>query len=148
MYHHLLCNHIYQLWQKEYEKQVLLVCVKEYVNIIEDKRTAWSTMNEKENAWDAIANKYADANVTKRTRKQLKACWKKREKNTHKNLDASDRKEWFRTSSGPAAVPDDPIAQTIGDILQRRSDPLPNPYDDDADPHDKTHPFLVSYIHI
>ena len=33
---------MYQLWQKRiyspYEKQVLLACVKEYANIIEDKR--------------------------------------------------------------------------------------------------------------
>ena len=45
----------------------------------------------------------------------------------------------------PAAIPDYPIVQTVGDILQRRFDPLPNPYDDDADPHD-THPFLVSCL--
>ena len=44
----------------------------------------------------------------------------------------------------PAAVPDDLTAQT--DILQRRFDSLSNPYGDDADPHDKTHPFLVSYL--
>ena len=57
----------------------------------------------------------------------------------HNNLDASDRKQRFRTDGWlpPAAVPDDPIAQTVGDILQRRLNPLPNP-------HDKTHPFLVS----
>ena len=75
----------------------------------------------------------------------LKLAGKKLEK-MHKNLDASDRNERFRTGGGPppAAVPDDPIAQTVGDILERRLDPLPNPYDDDADPHDKTHHFLVS----
>ena len=45
----------------------------------------------------------------------------------------------FRMDGGlpPAAVPDDPITQTVGDILQRRLNPLPNP-------HDKTHPFLIS----
>ena len=69
---------------------------------------------------------------------------KKQQQKKHKNLDASDRKERFRTGRGPVAVPDDPIAQTVGDILQRRFDPLPNPYDDDADPRDKTHPFLLS----
>ena len=46
----------------------------------------------------------------------------------------------------PAAVQADPIAQTVGDILQRRFNPLPNLYDDDADPDDKTHQFLVSYL--
>ena len=72
--------------------------------------------------------------------------WKlaEKKKQQQKNLDASDRKERFRTGGGPppAAVPDDPIAQIFGDILQRRFDPLLNPYDDDADPH----PFLVSYL--
>ena len=71
-------------------------------------------------------------------------------KKQHKSLDASDRKERFRTGGGlpPAAVPVHPIAQTVGDILQRRFDPLPNPYDDDADPYDtdNTHPFLVCYL--
>ena len=73
---------------------------------------------------------------------------KKKKKKKHKNLDASDRKERFRTGGGPppAGVPDDPIAQTVGDILQRRFKPLSNPYDDDADPHDKTHHFLVTYL--
>ena len=33
-----------------YERQVLLVCVKEYANIIEDKRTDRRITNEKENA--------------------------------------------------------------------------------------------------
>ena len=74
--------------------------------------------------------------------KLARKTWKK-----HKNLDDSDRKERFRPGCGaPAAFPDDPIAQTVVDILQRRFDPLPNPYDDVAVPHDKTHPFLVSYL--
>ena len=34
-----------------FEKQVLLACVKEYANIIEDKRTDRRTSSEKENAW-------------------------------------------------------------------------------------------------
>ena len=63
-----------------YEKQVLLACVKEYANIIEDKGTDRRTTNEKENAGEALANKYADANVTMRTHKQLGACWKKLKK--------------------------------------------------------------------
>ena len=57
-----------------YEKQVLLACVEEYANIIEDKRTDRRTTKENENTWDVLANKYADANVTKRTHKQLGAC--------------------------------------------------------------------------
>ena len=121
--------------------------------LLRKKRTARRTTNEKENAWDALANKYADANVTKRTRKQLEACWKKiekkkKKKKKHRTLHASDRKEWFRTGGGPVAVPDDPIAQTVGDILQRRFGPLPNPYDDDADSRDKKHPFLLSYLYM
>ena len=59
------------------EKQILLACVKEYANITEDKRTDRRTTNEKGNAWEALANKFADVNVTKRTCKQLEACWKK-----------------------------------------------------------------------
>ena len=46
----------------------------------------------------------------------------------------------------PAAVPDDSTAQTVGDTLQRRFDSLSNPYGDDLDARDKTHPFLVSYL--
>ena len=59
-----------------YENQVHLVYVKEYANIIEDERTDRKTTNENENAWEALANKYEGANVTKRTRKHLEACWK------------------------------------------------------------------------
>ena len=54
-----------------YEKQVLLACVKEYATVIEDIRT--DRRATKENALEALANKYADANVTKRTYKQLGA---------------------------------------------------------------------------
>ena len=97
-------------------------------------------MNEKENAWEALATKFAD-DVTKRIHKQLEACWKNLKIKRHNNLDASDRKERFRTDGGPppAAIPDDPIPQTVGNILQRRFNLLPNT-------HDKTHPFLVSYL--
>ena len=72
------------------EKQVVLACVKEYAYFIEDKRTDRRTTKEKENALEALANKYnADANFTKRTRKQLEACWKDF-KTKHKILDADD----------------------------------------------------------
>ena len=75
---------------------------------------------EKENAWETLANKYVDANVTKRTHKQLGACWKNLKKKTYKNIDASDRKELFRTGGGPPPVdvPDNPIAQTIDDSIR------------------------------
>ena len=68
--------------------------------LLRTKKTDRRKTNEKENAWEALANKYADANVTKRTRKQLEACWKKKIKK-HKNLDASDKKDRFRTDGGP-----------------------------------------------
>ena len=70
-----------------YEKQVFLVCVTEYANTIEDKKTDRRTTNEKENAWKALTNKYADANVTKRTGKQLEACWKYLWGGGHENLE-------------------------------------------------------------
>ena len=67
---------------------------------------------------------------------------KKKIEKKHSSLDASARKERFRTVGGPppAAVLDDPIAQNV-----RRFDPLPNPYDGNADSHD-THTFLVSCL--
>ena len=113
-----------------YGKQVLLACVKEYANINENKRTDRRTTNEKENAWEALANMYADANVTKTAGSLLEK--KHLEKKKHKNVDASDRKERFQTGGGPppAVVPDHPKAQTVGDIFQSRFNPLPNPYDE------------------
>ena len=115
---------------------------------------------------EALTDKYnVDANVTKMIRKKLEACWKKIEKKKKKKKpknkknkkkqkttttiqEPSDRKERFRMGgeSAYATVPDDPITQTIGDILQKRFDPLSKPYDDDADPHDKTHLFLTFYL--
>ena len=85
-----------------YEKQVRVACVKEYSNFMEDKGTDRTT-KEKENAWELLANKYADANVTKRTHKQLEVCWKNLKK--HINLDASDRKERLRMGGGPHLQP-------------------------------------------
>ena len=80
-------------------------------------------------AWEALTLKYnAKAGVIKR-------------KSKHKAQDATDKKERFRTGGGPAP-PDslqDPICQAVMDILQKRFDPLPKLYDDDADemnPHD------------
>ena len=68
---------------------------------------------------------------------------KKNEKKVQKPRCIRQEKHGFKRVGGPppAAVPDDPITQTVRDILQRRFNPLPNPYDDEADLHDKTHPF-------
>ena len=56
-------------------------------------------------------------------------------KNRHKTLDATDRKERFRTGGGPPPpdVPQSSISEAIGSILQKRFDPVPNMYDDDAE---------------
>ena len=84
-------------------------------NIIENKRTDRRTTNENESPWEALANKYAD--VTKRTHKQLEACWKNFGGKKHRNLDASVRKKKKRLRTGGRPLPGHPVAQTVGDIL-------------------------------
>ena len=108
------------------------------------------------NAWEALANKYADANVTKKPQTAGNLP-EKLEKN-HKNLDASDRNERFRPGGGPptAAVPHlqpavpnlqpFPYLQPLQIIQSLKPLVTFSRDDDDADPHDKINPFLVSYL--
>ena len=115
-----------------YEKQVLLVCVKEYTKFdtVEDKRT-----DRRKRMKQKMPGRYLQISTRMlMSPRGLANSWKYLGEK-HKNVDASDRKEWFRTGGepSPAAVPDNPVAQTVGDILQGRFDPLPNPYDDDKD---------------
>ena len=74
-------------------------------------------------------------------------CWKlagKLEKK-HKTLDASNtcRKERFRTGVGPSPQSFQMI-QSLRPLVTFSREPTP--YYDDVDHHDKTHPFLVSYL--
>ena len=112
----------------EFERQVLVACVRENAHIIEDKRTDKRTTREKDIAWERVTVKYnAKARVTKRSKKQLENCWK-----NLKSKYKSDRKEGNRSEGGPA-VPEDTVTQAIGDILQARFDSIPIVYNDIAE---------------
>ena len=145
MYHHRLCNHIKNISviakrinYSPYEKQVLLACVKEYDNITENKGTERRTTNEKENACEALANKYADL-MPPRGARTAESLLEKVEKSTKTYMPQTR----FQTGGGPPQ-PFQMIKSLKPFVTFSREDCYQTRMMMTRNPHDKTHSFKKS----
>lgn len=71
----------------EREKMLLIEIAKEYVSIIDNKKTDMSTVEKKKRAWLALTKQYnAFSDTGPRTEKQLHALYDNLKKRARKNM--------------------------------------------------------------
>ncbi|CAK1598048.1 unnamed protein product [Parnassius mnemosyne] len=79
---------------------LLIEVAKEFVAIIDNKKTDGTTVEAKKQAWMALTNKYNALSETGiRTEKQLHALYDNLKKKARKNL-SNDKSEMYKTGGG------------------------------------------------
>ncbi|KAF2892989.1 hypothetical protein ILUMI_13187, partial [Ignelater luminosus] len=118
----------------EFEKHLMFEIVRnKYLHIVDNKKTDAVNIEQKNVAWEHIANEYnCQAQTGPRTSKQLRALYDILKKNARSNLN-EDKKNFYKTGGGTyvprSSILDEKIVCTLGAQFQ----PLTNNFDSSAD---------------
>ena len=71
------------------EKSLVTELVRKHKDFIENKKTDYRTIKQKNSAWEALSKEFnSQSGVTKRVSKQLKKCWE--------HVKAVQRNNWLK----------------------------------------------------
>lgn len=105
------------------EKSCLINIINKYKNIIESKKTDKFSWNDKNNAWETIANEFnaAAPNGTYRNTESLKKFYENLKKDTRK-IAAQEKMELFKTGGGkPAQKILDPLHESVLSLMNTKT---------------------------
>ena len=75
------------------EKSLVTELVRKHKDFIENKKTDYRTIKQKNSAWEALSEEFnSQSDVTKRDSKQLKKCWENLKARAKKQL-AKEKRE-------------------------------------------------------
>ena len=113
------------------EKSLVTELVRKHKDFIENKKTDYRTIKQKNSAWEALSKEFnSKSDVTKRDSKQLKKCWENLKARAKKQL-AKEKREFKLTGGGPSTSKQDDEAVAVSSIIPAQIDSLINPYDAD-----------------
>ncbi|GBP98553.1 hypothetical protein EVAR_32004_1 [Eumeta japonica] len=116
----------------EREKSLLIEVAKEFVCIIDNKKTDGTSVEAKKRAWAALTNKYNAVSETGcRTEKQLHALYDNLKKKARKNM-SDDKSEMYKTGGGTFCLKTTAIDEKIVALLTPQFKPLVNEFDSSA----------------
>ncbi|GBP01900.1 hypothetical protein EVAR_7591_1 [Eumeta japonica] len=116
----------------EREKSLLIEVAKEFVCIIDNKKTDGTSVEAKKRAWAALTNKYNAVSETGcRTEKQLHALYDNLKKKARKNM-SDDKSEMYKTGGGTFCPKTTAIDEKIVALLTPQFKPLVNEFDSSA----------------
>jgi len=118
-------------WIRE-EKEYLLDSIREYVDVIEDRKTNAGINRKKAVAWGKVQSLFATKfGVESRSLKQLKEQWKYMKLISKRTISAYEKLR-AKTGGGPPPTPPTSIDLEIKDMIPSEFRQLNNPFDDDS----------------
>lgn len=90
----------------EREKNLLFSLVLKYRNVIENKKTDGTSINEKRQTWEKITKQFNSGSpgLIPRSTESLRKCYDNRKKELRKDM-AKERCELYKTGGGPPPPP-------------------------------------------
>lgn len=114
------------------EKIRLLNIIKNYKDVVENKKTDAVTWHDKNNAWTKITAEFNATALVQRSKESLKGFFENQKRCTHKKA-ALQRKGMTRTGGGSFSYESDPIFNLTLDIVNKKTVyGLTNPFDGDS----------------
>ncbi|RVE53390.1 hypothetical protein evm_001960 [Chilo suppressalis] len=116
----------------EREKMLLIEVAKDFISIIDNKKTDGSSIEAKKQAWIQLTSKYnAISETGVRTEKQLHALYDNLKKKARKNM-SDDKSEMYKTGGGTFCPKTTTVDEKVVALLTPQFKPLLNEFDSSA----------------
>ncbi|KAK3577173.1 hypothetical protein CHS0354_037511 [Potamilus streckersoni] len=108
----------------EAEKMLLITLIEEYRDTIDNRRSDYKSVREKEMAWDDVTKKFNATGFGTRSKIQLQYCWKNLKARTKGDLLVDRKRPADETSPSQ-----DPKIRKVGEVMGTQFLLLPNKFE-------------------